>query len=373
MVNLDGQVFGTDLKARSEAWARDREGTFIPHWRAQQSSAFDLRANSTAREIIALDLWGKPTTVYANANLLIYSSQACNARCAFCVEELRPASRGVALNQQDTVEVDDARYFTAMQTVLDALSPLNPVVAMTGGEPSQDPRLPRIVRTLQTHGARKSTLTTNGSGLLDVREGRPLIDWIADSSVAHLNIGRAQWGERINAKLMRYGHSPNAQTLREIVGRAQRRGTRVRLSCLLVANGIDDVAGVLRYLDFAVGVGVDNVIFRQLVQIDPSTTQANFVTKVSDRRRVAMMPLLAERAMHAGLTFQRQVMGYYYYVELRCYRGIDVVFEGAELAQLERTKASMPDVIQELIFHPNARLASTWQPWEGVLGPPALM
>lgn len=48
---------------------------------------------------------------------------------------------------------------------------------------------------------------------------------------------------------------------------------------------------------------------------------------------------------------------------------MDVVFEGADLAQLERTKASMPGVIQELIFHPNAKLATTWQPWDGVLGP----
>ena len=39
------------------------------------------------------------------------------------------------------------------------------------------------------------------------------------------------------------------------------------------------------------------------------------------------------------------------------YRGIDVVFEGADVAQLERTKRSMPGVIQELIFHPNAQLA----------------
>jgi cyclic pyranopterin phosphate synthase len=48
-----------------------------------------------------------------------------------------------------------------------------------------------------------------------------------------------------------------------------------------------------------------------------------------------------------------------------------VVFEGADLAQLERTKHGMPEVIQELIFHPDAQLASTWQPWDGIIGPPA--
>jgi len=28
-----------------------------------------------------------------------------------------------------------------------------------------------------------------------------------------------------------------------------------------------------------------------------------------------------------------------------------------------------PVAIHELVFHPNAELASTWQPWDGILGP----
>jgi molybdenum cofactor biosynthesis enzyme MoaA len=343
----------------------------VPDWRAQQSAAFDLAANSTARTTVSLDLWGRAATVYANANLSVYSAQACNARCAFCVEELRPASRGVALDLQKTVERDDARYFAALEAVLDALQPLNPSVSVTGGEPSQDARLPRILRTLQAKGARKRTLTTNGSGLFMEREGRALIDWITHTGVAHLNISRAHWSDRINAKLMRYRDSPDAAALGDIIMRAQRGGTRARLSCVLVANGVDNLESVLAYLDFAASVGVDNVIFRQLMQVDAVTTQANYVTRFSQRRGVAMAPLLAQLAERADFRFQRQVMGYYYYVEVWRYRGIDVVFEGADLAQLERTKHTLPGVIQELIFHPNAKLASTWQPWDGLLGPPA--
>lgn len=343
---------------------------FIPTWREQQSAAFDLAANSTAGASITFELWGKPVTVYANANLSIYSAQACNARCAFCVEELRPASRGVALDAQKTVERDGERYFAALGNVLHALKPLNPSVSVTGGEPSQDIRLPRILRTLQQHGARKRTLTTNGSGLLDSREGRPLIEWIANTGVQHLNISRAHWDERINAKLMRYRASPDAAQLREIVKRARQGGARVRLSCVLAQGAVDDVDDVLAYLDFAASVGVDNVIFRQLMLTDPTTTQANYVTRFSERRRVAMTPLLAQLGQRNDFTFQRQVIGYYYYVEVWHYQGIDVVFEGADLAQLEHTKQSMPGVIQELIFHPNAKLASTWQPWDGVIGPP---
>ena len=282
---------------------------FIREWRERQSKAFDLETNSTARKTVSFDLWGKPVTAYANANLSIYSAQACNARCAFCVEELRPASRGVALNVQKIVEHDDERYFNALEATLMALRPLNPSVSVTGGEPSQDARLPRILRTLQRHGARKRTLTTNGSGLLDVREGKPLIDWIVGAGVRHLNISRAHWDNRVNAKLMRYRASPDAEALREIVSRAHAGGTRVRLSCVLVKNAVQDVTDVLAYLDFAASVGVDNVIFRQLMQNDAATTAPNYVTQFSERRRVMMAPLINVLAANGEFTFQRQVMG----------------------------------------------------------------
>ncbi len=48
---------------------------------------------------------------------------------------------------------------------------------------------------------------------------------------------------------------------------------------------------------------------------------------------------------------------------------MDVVFEEADLAQLEAAKQADQGVIHELVFHPNGALASTWQPWDGVLTP----
>ena len=69
-------------------------------------------------------------------------------------------------------------------------------------------------------------------------------------------------------------------------------------------------------------------------------------------------------------TFVRQVVGYYYYVEVWRFAGVDVVFEEADLARLEETKQASPGLVHELVFHPDGRLASTWQPWDGVLGPP---
>ncbi len=344
-------------------------GTFVDAWRRRKSRAFDLERNSTARRTVELDLWSARRRVYANANLSIYSGQPCEGSCPFCVEKVRPASRGLELVAQKAVEADDDRYFAALDEMLHALRPIDPSVSVTGGEPSMDPRLPRILRTLAAHGARKRTLTTNGAGLLEAREGRLVVDWIGAAGVRHLNISRALPGDGANAELMGLPCQLSADELRYVVTRTKDAGSRVRLSCVLLEGGISDLQGILAYLEFARSLGVDNVVFRQLMLTDPRTHHDGPVVRASDRMRVHLEPLLDELSSNPSFTFQRQVLGYYYYVEVWRHAGVDVVFEEADLAQLERVKRETPAVIHELVFHPNARLASTWQPWDGVLGP----
>jgi molybdenum cofactor biosynthesis enzyme MoaA len=342
--------------------------TFVDDWRRRTSAAFDLERNSTARRVVDFELWGRPVHVYANANLSVYSAQRCNARCPFCVEELRPASRGTELALQKTVEVDDRRYLDRLGEVLEALRPLDPSVSVTGGEPSLDPRLPAILRLLARHGGRKRTLTTNGTGLLDVREERSVIEWITETGVRHLNVSRAHPDQDANARLMVLRDGLPVDQLRRVVEAARAGGTRVRLSCVLVRGAVEDFEGVLRYLDFASGLGVNNVIFRQLMKTDPATVAENFVVRFSDARRVPLEPILDRISGDGRFAFQRQIVGYYYYVEVWRHKNLDVVFEEADLARLEAVKRAQPDVIHELVFHPNARLCSTWQPWDGILG-----
>ncbi len=346
------------------------EAAFVPEWRNHKSAAFDLAANSTAGGTLSLDLWGRRTEVYANANFTVYSAQTCNAKCRFCVEELRPASRGRALAQQRSVEEDDTVYFDALDRSLDALRPLKPTISITGGEPSKDPRLPAILALCGRFPSKRRSLTTNGSGLLDRRGEARVVDHLVAAGVEHLNISRAHPDHEQNARLMVFREGLSVEQLREVVAIAQAGGTRVRLSCVLVERAVDSLAKIREYLDFAMSVGVNNVIFRQLMHVDRASVAENFVVAFSDRRRTPLEPLLDAISADPAFTFQRQIVGYYYYVEVWRYRGVDVVFEEADLGQLERTKRSMPGIVHELVFHPDAHLSSTWQPWEGVLGPP---
>jgi hypothetical protein len=214
-------------------------------------------------------------------------------------------------------------------------------------------------------------LTTNGSGLLDRREGRRVIDWIAGTGVAHLNVSRAHPDQELNARLMGYSEGLRPAELGAALRAASGAGTRPRLSCVLLRGAVDGEDEVLGYLRFARSLGVDNVIFRQLMKTDPRTAAPNFVTRYSDERRVPLEPLLDRLSARADFRFTRQVMGYYYYVEVWSWEGMDVVFEEADLARLEDEKRRAPGTAHELVFHPDGALATTWQPWDGVLGPPA--
>ncbi len=124
---------------------------FVDAWRRNKCRAFDLERNSTVRRTVDVDLWSVRRRVYANANLSVYSGLPCEASCPFCVEKLRPASRGLEAAAQKVVETNDDRYFAALDEVLHAVRPLDPSVSVTGGEPSTDPKLPRILRTLAAH------------------------------------------------------------------------------------------------------------------------------------------------------------------------------------------------------------------------------
>ncbi len=345
---------------------------FRPAWRRLRSAGFDVNRNSTARRLVPVDLWGRKVDIYANANLSIYSAERCNAACAFCVEELRPLSRGAALTRP--ARCPPERWLARLDQSLVALRTLGPSVAVTGGEPSRDPLLPDIAALLARHRVHKRSLTTNASGLWWLRGGRPVLHHLADAGLHHLNISRAHPQAARNAELMAMRDGLDDPDLTRAVAFAQEAGISVRLSCVLLQEGIGDLAGVDGYLDFARKLGVRQVIFRQLMRPDPATTRPVGVARYAARQRVDMETVLRALDTRSDARLVRQVMGYYYYVEVwQLGRGRDAVtvcFESADLAHVEAEKRAHPERVHELVFHPTGTLCSTWQAWDGQLGPP---
>ncbi|MFX0137007.1 MAG: radical SAM protein [Candidatus Hodarchaeota archaeon] len=350
-------------------------------FRQFKQKIFDLEKNSTTKSLINWEINGKAYKVYSNVNLSIYSGRECNGTCSFCVEQLRPLSRGRSLKSQKIVIPDDKEYFKFLEKTLISVKPLNPSVSITGGEPSKDPRLNRVLEYIIKHNMRKRTMTTNGSGLLDFndRNNLQIIDLLIHAKLAHLNLSRAHYNENINQQIMDLDDFFNNDKLREIILRAKLGDIRPRLSCVLLKGYVDNIQEIIKYLDWAASMGVDNVVFRQLMQFDHKTHLKNRITQFCQDYFVPLAPLLQEIYYneyyhHSNFSFIKQVMGYYYYVEVFRYKkpgqnNIDVVFEEADLTYIElkkRNNAKNP-IIYELVFHPNGHLCSTWQPWDGII------
>ena len=62
-----------------------------------------------------------------------------------------------------------------------------------------------------------------------------------------------------------------------------------------------------------------------------------------------------------------QVLGYYYYVEVYKYKGIDCVSESADLTKLYQEKAKAPGTVFEMVLHPNGNLNGSWVDREDIL------
>nr|MDO8110966.1 radical SAM protein [Candidatus Sigynarchaeota archaeon] len=355
----------------------DGHPCFDPVLRELKQDAFSIEDTSSAG--FSVD-WHDPARyghsyrVYGNVNFSIYSAATCNGRCPFCVERIRPASHGRLLEHVKG-SARDVDYFHALKQAFTMVRPLNPSLSITGGEPSIDPRLPDIIALVENFGFRKRTITTNGSGLL--RNG--FIEALLAGGFNHLNISHAHFDENENQQIMRIDTPFRNKDLETIVHKTSGTQLRPRLSCVLLKGEIDGLDAVVDYLEWAATMGVDNVVFRQLMKFNPRECAADPVIEFSEKNRVQLVPILCDVYQdplnhHQSFEFTKQVVGYYYYVEVYRYtskhgKAVDVVFENADLTYINRDQASPRPVpmIQELIFHPNGNLCKSWLPDEGII------
>jgi len=316
--------------------------------------------------------------VYGNANFSVVVTNACNAKCKFCVQELKYERSPGEFNTSSSAGTKDNNYFASLDRALTAVKPLNPSLAITGGEATMDPRLPRILQILASHGVRKRVLTTNGTYLMRKMGGSPktVLEHLIDYKLEHLNVSRAHWDRVRNAELMLFPEVPGSDDdFIEALRLAKAAGIRPRLSVVLLKEGVGSLETMKKYLDWAASIGVDNVVFRQLMLFDKKTTAMDSVALYSEEQRAPLEPILDRIDGDQDFKFIKQVLGYYYYVEVYRYKGIDVVCEIADLAKIDEEDEKIRSrggkkKVYEFVFHPNGSLNSSWKEWQGELLPP---
>ena len=308
----------------------------------------------------------KEKKVYSNVNLSIFTDDYCNANCKFCVAQLRFENKGMMYKKSKIVS--DEEYFKRLEYVLDYLKPLNPSVSITGGEPTKSKRLIPILELIEKYGYRKRTLTTNGSGLFDVVNGKTILQHITDNHFQHLNISKAHYDEEINKRIMQYekGYCSN-EDIEKIAIFAKANNLRPRMSCLLLKDGISTKEGMIEYLNFFQSIGIDNVIFRETMDYDEDNMSNKEKMEYLEKNKVKLNDIWATIDGDERFTPIRQLLGYYYYVEVYKFQNVDMVSESANLVKLYEQKEKAKDTVFEMIFHPNGKLNGSWVDNEDIL------
>lgn len=337
-------------------------------WRTQQQAVFELPSS----RFRPFETEAGQVLVYDNANLSVMITDKCNADCNFCVAHLRYLTDGHQYVKP--LLTSDAQYLNALAYNLEKAAPFATSLSLTGGEPSVNKRLPAILEVLQDYPGLRKTMTTNATGLLRPVGSKSLVETLCqDTKLAYLNISRAHHNFTRNNQLMVMAdHLLSEKELARAVAIAKEAGTRVRLSCALLSEGIASLDQMREYLDWAKRIGVDNVVFRQLMSFDTSRVSPGKIPAFCQAQAVSLYPLWDEMSASPDFELYHQVLGYYYYVEVYKYKGMDVVTEMADLRKIDEQIVRFSNkfnksVVFELVAHPNGTLGGSWREFERIL------
>ncbi|MBR3834937.1 MAG: radical SAM protein [Lachnospiraceae bacterium] len=306
--------------------------------------------------------------IYKNFNFSIFLDDYCNADCRFCVAQLRYSHRQ-AMYIKPHIQ-DEAEYFRRLDKVLSLIRPLNPSVSITGGEPSLSPKLPLVIKMIDDYGFRKRTITTNGSGLLKkVKGNERIIEQLIRYNFDHLNISRASEKDELNLRIMRYHKDEeycDNQMLKQIIDITNSSPLNHRLSCLLLKESVNSVDRLKEYLEFYRQMGVNNVIFRELMDFSGDAVNTEKIRYCLDNK-IRLNDIWEAMEKDSDFVPYLNILGYYYYVEIYKYHEMTVASESADLNQQYVEKDKNKDMVYEMIFHPNGNLCGSWVDSEEIL------
>lgn len=341
---------------------KDREISFNKELRYQRQSVYEIENYETKPFVFET---GRKN-VYKNFNLSIFVDDKCNADCKFCVAQLRYEHKGL-LYQKEHI-IDDNEYIKKLRYVLETVRPLNPSISITGGEPTISNRLVPILELVNELGFRKRTITTNGSGLFRVVNGKTILQHLIDNKFDHLNISRVCVDENLNKQIMRYepGLYCSNDMIQKIANELKDKNPKIRMSCILLKQSVHTVNQIKEYVEFYRKYGIDNFIFRQLMDYDHKAVNLEKI-QYCDKNKVDLNDIWKEIESHPEIKPYLNLLGYYYYVEIYKYNGCTIASESANLEQQYQEKANHKDMVYEMVFHTNGRLCGSWIPDEEVL------
>lgn len=262
----------------------------------------------------------KEMVLIKNPNLSIVLPGRCNAKCDFCFTDYS--------KEKDLPSYDD--YLFNLYYTLTKLPENFDRISITGGEPTISNYLDFSLMTIKMFRDRYKfvVMSTNATGLSEKRLDKMV--GIVDA----VNISRHYYDDEINNGIFKLDSIPSTEKLRDIISNCWDRNIAPSLSVTMTSLTTKDE--ILRFIDFANGVGIDRIRFRHV----------QTPTTIVDRHGVE-------------LEFDEEILD-----EGRCpvCRHTIQKINGTHITWISSTlePSNDWDVIYEAIFHQNATLTIDW-------------
>lgn len=316
------------------------------------SSIYDLKKetnNVEVYDIKKININGKEYKYYSNAQMSLYVTKKCNANCGFCMNKYEKRFC-------KALELDDSNYLKALNNVLDTLKLVNPPITITGGEPTKSMRLVPILRLINNKGYRFRTFSTNGTGLLDRYEGKTILSHILENNaINNINISRMVIDDENNKKIMRINQSN--ELIRKVFTFGKINNMDMRLSCSLQKGGVENLNDILEYNDYYEKIGIDTIIFRELIPINNCRKEYNDSIIKIDK-------IFESIKNDSRFKYIKTLDGMYYNVYIYRYKDklVKCYQEKRDLG-----KKIDDDIIREFVFYPDGNLDSGWNKEDGII------
>lgn len=296
----------------------------------------DMRKETSNVEVFDIkdiEINDKKYEYFSDAQLSIYVTKKCNARCKFCMNRYEGRC-GVAR------ELADKNFLRAVDYYLDFFKDIKPWITITGGEPTIAKRLIPILEKIKDKGFKIRTFSTNGSHLLDLYEGKPIIQYMLENNVLNnVNISRMTVDDTENSKLMGIKkEESNNEMLKKIAMFSNVNNIEIRMSCNLLKNGVKNLDDMLKFKEFYNKLGIKTVMFRELIPL-----------KYDGDYKVDIDQVFKEIEDNKEFELQRVIEGLYYIVKVYKYHNY--------LVKCYKEKGNVDkSIIREFVMYPDGKL-----------------
>ena len=285
-----------------------------------------------------------------------YISNDCSAACEFCSEQLVRNGKRMLCGE---VARD---YNEKLRHAFKLLKGKKVFVSLSGKEPTEscdllDDILCSVLE-FENEGGEVvgKVMYSNLSGFC--KKGEAISDMLKKAKITGVECSRHHYLEDINQSIVHFKKNEEIKSndvFEQVVSQVMEI-CPVKLVCVLQNKGIANVLDIVKYLAFAIKLGVKKVVFRELAMFNDSVENGK-VAQYIEENRVELMDIL-DKLDEKDFEIKNIKQGYYYFSFIYEYQGMEVAFEMSDYEEMIRKHNG--DDLYKLILYPNGKLCTDW-------------